>query len=69
MYYLVFSRIHITEETRKYLGTDYLVEEGNGGDRHPYLKEHNIQSYLIIPPDETHEVSLSPFIFTWGTRS
>ncbi len=40
----------------KYLGNDYQVEEGNGGDRHPYLREHNIQSYLVIPPDDTHGV-------------
>jgi hypothetical protein len=34
----------------------FQVEEGKGGDRHPYLREHNIQSYLIIPPDDTHGV-------------
>ena len=57
------SRIHITEETLKYLGTDYQVEEGNGGERHPYLREHKIQSYLIIPPDDTHEVTVLMWIF------
>ena len=50
-------RIHITEETHKFLGGDYEVEEGHGGDRHPYLREHNIKSYLVIPPDNFHEVS------------
>ena len=50
------SRIHITEETLKDLGNDYQVEEGKGGERHPYLREHNIQSYLVIPPNDMHEV-------------
>ena len=54
---LFSRRIHITEETHKFLGGDYEVEEGHGGDRHPYLREHNIKSYLVIPPDNFHEVS------------
>lgn len=32
----------------KLLKNDYEVEEGNGADRHPYLKEHNISTYLIV---------------------
>ena len=23
------------------------MEDGKGGERHPYLKEHNIQTYLV----------------------
>ncbi|VDI37068.1 adenylate cyclase 5, partial [Mytilus galloprovincialis] len=42
------KRVHITEETMKLLKNDYEVEEGNGADRHPYLKEHNISTYLIV---------------------
>ncbi|CAG2235891.1 ADCY5 [Mytilus edulis] len=42
------GRVHITEETMKLLKNDYEVEEGNGADRHPYLKEHNISTYLIV---------------------
>ena len=34
-----------------YLNGDYEVEDGNGADRHPYLQEHNIKTYLIVPPD------------------
>ena len=52
-----FRRIHITEETHKFLGGDYEVEEGHGGDRHPYLRDHNIKSFLVIPPDNFSEVS------------
>ena len=38
------------------LGGDYEVEEGNGGDRNQYLKENNLRTYLVIPPDDFHEV-------------
>jgi hypothetical protein len=31
-------RIHITRETLMYLNGDYEVEDGNGADRHAYLK-------------------------------
>ena len=38
------------------LGEDFEVEEGNGGERNQYLKEHNIRTYLVVPPDEFHDV-------------
>ncbi|KAK3596837.1 hypothetical protein CHS0354_015696 [Potamilus streckersoni] len=41
------GRVHITEETLKYLTTDYEVEPGHGGERNYYLREHKIQTYLI----------------------
>ena len=40
----------------KCLNGDYEVEEGNGGDRNQYLKEHNIRTYLVVAPDEFHDV-------------
>jgi len=46
------GRIHITPETLMYLNGDYEVEDGNGADRHPYLEEHKIKTYLIVPPDQ-----------------
>jgi hypothetical protein len=36
--YTNFRRIHITRETLMYLNGDYEVEDGNGADRHAYLK-------------------------------
>ena len=54
---LTSSRIHITHETLQFLDGDYEVEEGNGGERSQYLRENNINSYLIIPPDNFHEVA------------
>uniref|UniRef100_A0A4W5RRP5 Adenylate cyclase type 7 n=1 Tax=Hucho hucho TaxID=62062 RepID=A0A4W5RRP5_9TELE len=44
------GRVHITEATLKHLNKAYEVEEGNGGLRDAYLKELNIQTYLVIDP-------------------
>ncbi|XP_057377418.1 adenylate cyclase type 5-like [Daphnia carinata] len=46
------GRIHITKETLKYLGSDYRVEPGHGGERNGYLRDHNIETFLIIPSDK-----------------
>ncbi|MBN3311003.1 ADCY2 cyclase, partial [Amia calva] len=44
------GRVHITEATLKHLNKAYEVEEGNGHLRDPYLKEQNINTYLVIDP-------------------
>ncbi|XP_034535742.1 adenylate cyclase type 7 isoform X1 [Notolabrus celidotus] len=44
------GRVHITEATLKHLNNAYEVEEGNGHYRDPYLKELNVQTYLVIDP-------------------
>lgn len=49
-----FRRIHITADTLKYLGNTYQVEPGNGGERNTFLKDHNIETYLIVPPETTY---------------
>lgn len=48
---LNYSRVHITKETLKCLDGDYEVEDGKGYERHSYLKDHQIETYLIIPGD------------------
>uniref|UniRef100_A0A3P8VRB1 Adenylate cyclase type 7 n=1 Tax=Cynoglossus semilaevis TaxID=244447 RepID=A0A3P8VRB1_CYNSE len=44
------GRVHITEATLKHLNKAYEVEEGNGHTRDPYLKELNVNTYLVIDP-------------------
>ncbi|XP_062327412.1 adenylate cyclase type 7 isoform X2 [Osmerus eperlanus] len=44
------GRVHITKATLKHLNKAYEVEEGNGQLRDTYLKELNIQTYLVIDP-------------------
>lgn len=44
----VCSRIHITKATLQYLNGDYEVEPGFGGERNAYLKEHNIETFLVL---------------------
>uniref|UniRef100_A0A3B3QAN9 Adenylate cyclase type 2 n=1 Tax=Paramormyrops kingsleyae TaxID=1676925 RepID=A0A3B3QAN9_9TELE len=44
------GRVHITSVTLEHLNGAYKVEEGDGQDRDPYLKEHNVITYLVINP-------------------
>ncbi|KAH9638346.1 hypothetical protein HF086_006526 [Spodoptera exigua] len=55
----VAGRVHITKETLRCLGDDYKVEPGHGGLRNAYLKDHNIETYLIVP-DDTSRVDKKP---------
>ncbi|KAH8319317.1 hypothetical protein KR067_004024 [Drosophila pandora] len=45
------GRVHITKETLKCLDGDYEVEAGKGNERNSYLKDHQIETYLIVPGD------------------
>uniref|UniRef100_A0A3Q3MA75 Adenylate cyclase type 6 n=1 Tax=Labrus bergylta TaxID=56723 RepID=A0A3Q3MA75_9LABR len=42
------GRIHITKATLQYLNEDYEVESGFGGERNAYLKENNIETFLVL---------------------
>uniref|UniRef100_A0A8C4I792 Adenylate cyclase type 6 n=1 Tax=Dicentrarchus labrax TaxID=13489 RepID=A0A8C4I792_DICLA len=42
------GRIHITKATLQYLNEDYEVEPGFGGERNTYLKENNIETFLVL---------------------
>uniref|UniRef100_A0A4W4HTV9 Adenylate cyclase type 6 n=1 Tax=Electrophorus electricus TaxID=8005 RepID=A0A4W4HTV9_ELEEL len=42
------GRIHITKATLQYLNGDYDVEPGFGGDRNTYLKDNNIETFLVL---------------------
>lgn len=57
LYFLFFRRVHITKETLKCLDGDYEVEQGKGAERNSYLKDHQIETYLIVPGDIYRPVS------------
>jgi hypothetical protein len=57
--FFVVRRIHITKETLRCLGGDYAVESGHGGERNAYLRDHNIETFLIVPADTYRAVSSS----------
>ncbi len=44
----VYRRIHITKATLQYLNGDYEVEPGFGGERNAYLKDNNIETFLVL---------------------
>ncbi|KAJ8273148.1 hypothetical protein GJAV_G00098050 [Gymnothorax javanicus] len=44
------GRVHISSETLEHLNGAYKVEDGNGQNRDPYLKEHGVITYLVINP-------------------
>lgn len=49
-----FRRIHITKATLDALEGAFQVEPGNGGERSAYLREHDVETFLIVP-GENHE--------------
>uniref|UniRef100_A0A8C7Z5Q7 Adenylate cyclase type 2 n=1 Tax=Oryzias sinensis TaxID=183150 RepID=A0A8C7Z5Q7_9TELE len=44
------GRVHITSVTLEHLNGAYKVEDGDGQERDPYLKEHGVITYLVINP-------------------
>lgn len=50
MIFLINRRVHITSETLEHLNGAYKVEDGNGQERDPYLKEHGVITHLVINP-------------------
>ncbi|KAI5612214.1 adenylate cyclase type 6 [Silurus asotus] len=42
------GRIHITKATLQYLNGDYEVEPGCGGERNAYLKDNDIETFLVL---------------------
>lgn len=52
------GRVHITKETLQCLNNHYEIEDGNGIERNSYLKDHQIQTFLIVPK-ESHRYKTS----------
>ncbi|XP_014244187.1 adenylate cyclase type 8-like isoform X2 [Cimex lectularius] len=53
------GRVHISKATLGCLNNAYEVEPGYGETRDPYLKEHEIESYIIkqqVPTKQTHKI-------------
>ncbi|XP_051921667.1 adenylate cyclase type 2 isoform X2 [Hippocampus zosterae] len=48
------GRVHITSVTLEHLNSAYKVEDGDGQERDPYLKEHGVITYLVINPKVEH---------------
>ncbi|XP_076350937.1 adenylate cyclase type 2-like isoform X2 [Tachypleus tridentatus] len=44
------GRVHITQTTLHHLDNNFEVEPGYGHSRDQYLEEHQVETYLIIPP-------------------
>lgn len=40
------------------LDGDYELEEGRGHERNSYLKDHQIETYLIVPGDTYRPVTI-----------
>lgn len=49
--------MHITEATLAHLHGEYQVEPANGGSRNQYLRDHNVNTYFIVPPARRRKVS------------
>ncbi|XP_034058619.1 adenylate cyclase type 2 isoform X1 [Gymnodraco acuticeps] len=44
------GRVHITSVTLEHLNGSYKVEDGDGQERDPYLKEHGVITFFVINP-------------------
>uniref|UniRef100_A0A3Q2DG12 adenylate cyclase n=1 Tax=Cyprinodon variegatus TaxID=28743 RepID=A0A3Q2DG12_CYPVA len=66
------GRIHISKATLYCLGTTYKTEEGHGRDRNEFLRKHNIDTFLICPPEEWYQedhpepIKVQRSIRTWN---
>ncbi|SPP77273.1 adenylate cyclase type 2 isoform X2 [Drosophila guanche] len=54
----VAGRVHITKQTLDFVGDKFEVEQGDGGNRDPYLADHKIETYLIVPPRPAYMYSV-----------
>uniref|UniRef100_A0A669D539 Adenylate cyclase type 2 n=1 Tax=Oreochromis niloticus TaxID=8128 RepID=A0A669D539_ORENI len=68
------GRVHITSVTLEHLNGAYKVEDGDGQERDPYLKEHGVITYLVINPKVSHtygakmraSVRMTRYLESWG---
>ncbi|XP_067305326.1 adenylate cyclase type 2 [Pseudorasbora parva] len=55
------GRVHITSVTLEHLNGAYKVEDGDGQERDPYLKEHGVITYLVINPKAERKSPQHPY--------
>ncbi len=48
----ICRKVHISKVTMQHLGDTYEVEPGNGMSRDKYLKEQNVETFLITAPSK-----------------
>lgn len=60
------GRVHVTRETLRCLDGDYEVEPGRGGERNAYLRDHNIETFLIVPGDTYRAVRNCSNVTSYG---
>lgn len=57
-YFFLWSRrIHISKATLDFLEGTYKTEDGHGRERNEFLRRHNIDTYLICPPDDMSRIN------------
>ena len=61
----LLRRIHITKATLQYLNGDYEVEPGFGGERNAYLKENNIETFLVLGCSQKRVSRIPPLLITY----
>ncbi|XP_076238819.1 adenylate cyclase type 2 Ac76E isoform X3 [Calliopsis andreniformis] len=49
------GRVHVTKATLLQLGNRFDVEPGDGGSRESYLAQHDIETFLIVPPQRSSQ--------------
>lgn len=59
------GRVHITKETLDCLSDEYEVEPGNGSERNGWLKENNVETFFIVPPQNRRSLP-RPTSGSWG---
>lgn len=50
------GQVHVTKETLACLDDQYEVVDGKGSERNAYLKDHQIETFLIVPKDSFRTV-------------
>ncbi|XP_013380296.1 adenylate cyclase type 2-like [Lingula anatina] len=54
------GRVHISKYTLLHLSTEFGVEPGHGHERDEFIRERDVETYLIIPPTNAESQMTSP---------